>query len=114
MDGEGGENGVWDRKENVKHYNMQRNQVCFHRSSCLALSLSHSRSRCVYPSLTLPLPLRCAVVGGGNVAMDAARCAYRLGADNVYLVYRRSRAEMPAREEEIHHAFEEVGGCVYV
>lgn len=48
-----------------------------------------------------------AVVGGGNVAMDAARCALRLGAENVYLVYRRSREEMPAREEEIHHAFEE-------
>lgn len=48
-----------------------------------------------------------AVVGGGNVAMDAARCAKRLGADNVYIVYRRSEAEMPARKEEIHHAMEE-------
>ncbi|GAB4292491.1 MAG: NADPH-dependent glutamate synthase [Myxococcota bacterium] len=48
-----------------------------------------------------------AVVGGGNVAMDAARTAKRLGAENVYLVYRRSRAEMPARIEEIHHAEEE-------
>lgn len=48
-----------------------------------------------------------AVVGGGNVAMDAARTAMRLGADNVYLIYRRSRAEMPARSEEIHHAEEE-------
>ncbi|HHO75906.1 MAG TPA: NADPH-dependent glutamate synthase [Deltaproteobacteria bacterium] len=48
-----------------------------------------------------------AVVGGGNVAMDAARTAMRLGADNVYLVYRRSRQEMPARIEEIHHAEEE-------
>eukprot|EP00823_Brevimastigomonas_motovehiculus_P009014 TRINITY_DN863_c0_g1_i1.p1 TRINITY_DN863_c0_g1~~TRINITY_DN863_c0_g1_i1.p1 ORF type:complete len:1021 (-),score=294.08 TRINITY_DN863_c0_g1_i1:386-3448(-) len=47
------------------------------------------------------------VVGGGNVAMDAARCAVRMGADNVYLVYRRTRAEMPARAEEIHHAFQE-------
>lgn len=48
-----------------------------------------------------------AVIGGGNVAMDAARCALRLGADNVYIVYRRSEAEMPARLEEIHHAKEE-------
>lgn len=48
-----------------------------------------------------------AVVGGGNVAMDAARCAKRLGAENVYIVYRRSEAEMPARLEEIHHAKEE-------
>ena len=48
-----------------------------------------------------------AVVGGGNVAMDAARCAKRLGADNVYIVYRRSEEEMPARNEEIEHAKEE-------
>ncbi|HOP71953.1 NADPH-dependent glutamate synthase [Thermoclostridium caenicola] len=48
-----------------------------------------------------------AVVGGGNVAMDAARSAKRLGADNVYIVYRRSEAEMPARLEEVHHAKEE-------
>lgn len=48
-----------------------------------------------------------AVVGGGNVAMDAARCAKRLGAENVYIVYRRSEAEMPARKEEVHHAKEE-------
>jgi glutamate synthase (NADPH/NADH) small chain len=48
-----------------------------------------------------------AVVGGGNVAMDAARSAKRLGADNVYIIYRRSEAEMPARVEEIHHAKEE-------
>lgn len=48
-----------------------------------------------------------AVVGGGNVAMDAARCAKRLGAQKVYIVYRRSEAEMPARLEEVHHAKEE-------
>ena len=48
-----------------------------------------------------------AVVGGGNVAMDAARCAKRMGAENVYIVYRRSEEEMPARREEIHHAKEE-------
>ena len=48
-----------------------------------------------------------AVLGGGNVAMDSARMAVRLGAKNVYLVYRRSEKEMPARIEEVHHAKEE-------
>ncbi|HDI51825.1 MAG TPA: NADPH-dependent glutamate synthase, partial [Bacteroidetes bacterium] len=48
-----------------------------------------------------------AVIGGGNTAMDAVRIAKRLGAENAYLIYRRSRAEMPARDEEIHHAQEE-------
>ncbi len=48
-----------------------------------------------------------AVVGGGNVAMDAARCAKRLGAEHVYIIYRRGEEEMPARKEEIHHAKEE-------
>ena len=48
-----------------------------------------------------------AVVGGGNVAMDAARCAKRLGAENVYIVYRRGMEEMPTRKEEVHHAMEE-------
>lgn len=50
---------------------------------------------------------RIAVVGGGNVAMDAARCAKRMGAEKVYIVYRRSMDEIPARAEEIHHAIEE-------
>ena len=48
-----------------------------------------------------------AVVGGGNVAMDAARCAKRLGAEEVSIVYRRSLEELPARKEEVHHAQEE-------
>ena len=48
-----------------------------------------------------------AVVGGGNVAMDAARCAKRLGAEQVYIVYRRGMAELPARKEEVEHAEEE-------
>lgn len=56
-------------------------------------------------------PINCgrnvAVVGGGNVAMDSARVAMRLGAENVYLVYRRSMEELPARAEEVHHAEEE-------
>jgi glutamate synthase (NADPH/NADH) small chain len=46
-------------------------------------------------------------VGAGNVAMDSARTALRLGADNVYIVYRRSEAEIPARAEELEHAKEE-------
>ena len=50
---------------------------------------------------------RVAVVGGGNVAMDAARCAMRLGAEEVYIVYRRSMEELPARREEVEHAEEE-------
>ena len=48
-----------------------------------------------------------AVVGGGNVAMDAARSAMRLGAEHVYIIYRRSEEELPARREEVHHAKEE-------
>jgi glutamate synthase (NADPH/NADH) small chain len=48
-----------------------------------------------------------AVVGGGNVAMDAARCAQRMGAEKVYIIYRRSMDELPARKEEVHHAIEE-------
>ena len=48
-----------------------------------------------------------AVVGAGNVAMDAARCAKRLGAEHVYVVYRRGMEEVPARKEEVHHAQEE-------
>jgi len=62
-----------------------------------------------YPESDTPVRVteNVAVVGGGNVAMDAARCAKRLGAKNVYIVYRRSEEEMPARLEEIHHAKEE-------
>ena len=48
-----------------------------------------------------------AVVGGGNVAIDSARCAKRMGAENVYIIYRRSMNEMPARKEEVEHAIEE-------
>ena len=48
-----------------------------------------------------------AVLGGGNVAMDAARCAKRMGADNVYIIYRRGKEELPARAEEVEHAEQE-------
>ena len=62
-----------------------------------------------FPEYDTPVYLgeKVAVIGGGNVAMDAARCAKRLGAKEVAIVYRRSEAEMPARLEEIHHAKEE-------
>lgn len=63
----------------------------------------------LFPEYDTPIKRgkRVAVVGGGNVAMDSARVALRLGADKVYLIYRRSEAEMPARKAEVHHALEE-------
>ncbi len=62
-----------------------------------------------FPEYDTPIRIgqNVAVVGGGNVAMDAARCAKRLGSENVYIVYRRSEKEMPARDEEIENAVEE-------
>ena len=62
-----------------------------------------------FPEYDTPVkrPSRVAVVGGGNVAMDSARTAIRLGADEVHLVYRRSRTELPARIEEVENAEEE-------
>ncbi|MDI3310394.1 MAG: NADPH-dependent glutamate synthase [Thermoanaerobacterium sp.] len=62
-----------------------------------------------FPNNPTPVKVgkKVAVVGGGNVAMDAARSAKRMGAEEVYIVYRRSEEEMPARLEEIHHAKEE-------
>lgn len=62
-----------------------------------------------FPEYDTPIAVskKVAVLGGGNVAMDSARTALRLGADEVTVVYRRSRKEMPARIEEIHHAEEE-------
>lgn len=60
-----------------------------------------------YNDTPIAVSERVAVIGGGNVAMDVARTAARLGAKDVYLIYRRSEAEMPARVEEIHHAKEE-------
>lgn len=62
-----------------------------------------------FPAVDTPIPLgkHVAVLGAGNVAMDSARTAMRLGAESVRIVYRRSRDEMPARAAEIHHAEEE-------
>ena len=61
------------------------------------------------PEYDTPIKLgkKVAIVGGGNVAMDAARTAKRLGADEVYIIYRRGEDELPARKEEVHHAKEE-------
>ncbi|MEE9440841.1 MAG: FAD-dependent oxidoreductase, partial [Candidatus Thermoplasmatota archaeon] len=63
----------------------------------------------LYPQHYTPIALgrNVTVVGGGNVAMDSARCALRTGAESVTIVYRRAREQMPARDEEIHHAEEE-------
>ncbi len=62
-----------------------------------------------FPEYPTPVKIgeRVAVIGGGNVAMDAARTAKRLGAKEVYIVYRRGEEELPARKEEVHHAKEE-------
>jgi glutamate synthase (NADPH/NADH) small chain len=63
----------------------------------------------LFPKYDTPLRVgkKVAVIGGGNVAMDGARCALRLGAEEVYIVYRRSEAELPARKEEVENAMEE-------
>jgi glutamate synthase (NADPH/NADH) small chain len=63
----------------------------------------------LFPSFDTPIkrPRKVSVVGGGNVAMDSARTALRLGADEVHIVYRRSRDELPARLEEVENAEEE-------
>jgi glutamate synthase (NADPH/NADH) small chain len=63
----------------------------------------------LFPDYDTPLQIgrKVAVVGGGNVAMDSARCSLRFGAEEVYIVYRRSREEMPARLEEVENAEEE-------
>lgn len=62
-----------------------------------------------FPDFDTPIRIgkSVAVIGGGNTAMDAVRTAKRLGAEHAYLIYRRSRSEMPARQEEIHHAEQE-------
>ncbi|MHB8092425.1 MAG: NADPH-dependent glutamate synthase [Syntrophales bacterium] len=62
-----------------------------------------------FPEYDTPVRIgkRVAVIGGGNVAMDSARCALRLGAEKVYIIYRRSEVELPARHEEVENAQEE-------
>ncbi len=73
------------------------------------LTRSNLMKAYLFPKYDTPIIMgkNVAVVGGGNVAMDSVRTALRLGAENAYLVYRRSKKEMPARTEEVHHAEEE-------
>ncbi|MCG2788500.1 MAG: FAD-dependent oxidoreductase, partial [Actinomycetia bacterium] len=70
------------------------------------LTRSNLMKAYIFPNWDTPIKKarKVAVIGGGNVALDSARTAKRLGAENVYLIYRRGEAEMPARIEEIHHA----------
>ncbi len=73
------------------------------------LTRSNLMKAYLFPKYDTPIVLgkNVAVIGGGNVAMDSARTALRLGADNAYIIYRRSLEEMPARKEEVHHAEQE-------
>jgi len=73
------------------------------------LTRSNLMKAYLFPEYDTPIVLgkNVAVIGGGNVAMDSVRTALRLGADNAYIIYRRSEVELPARKEEVHHAHEE-------
>jgi glutamate synthase (NADPH) small chain len=73
------------------------------------LTRSNLMKAYLFPKYDTPIVLgkNVAVIGGGNVAMDSARTALRLGAENSYIIYRRSHEEMPARKEEVHHAEQE-------
>ncbi|MGD9551937.1 MAG: FAD-dependent oxidoreductase, partial [Candidatus Caldatribacteriota bacterium] len=73
------------------------------------LTRSNLMKAYLFPEYDTPIKVRkrAATIGAGNVAMDAARTALRLGAEKSYIVYRRSRKEVPARVEEVHHAEEE-------
>ncbi|MBE0701334.1 MAG: NADPH-dependent glutamate synthase, partial [Acholeplasmataceae bacterium] len=81
-------NGVFSANEFLTRVNLMK---AYHESSATPIQMAE----------------KVAVIGGGNVAMDAARCAKRLGAKEVYIIYRRSMKELPARHEEIEHAKEE-------
>ncbi|MGD8395350.1 MAG: NADPH-dependent glutamate synthase, partial [Candidatus Eiseniibacteriota bacterium] len=92
-----------------KFMNIPGESLCGVYSANEYLTRSNLMRAFEFPISDTPLQRsrRVAVVGGGNVAMDAARTALRLGAERVTIVYRRSEAEMPARIEEVHHAREE-------
>lgn len=81
-------NGVYSANEFLTRVNLMK---AYHQDSPTPVSVGK----------------KVAVIGGGNVAMDAARTAVRLGAEEVYIVYRRGEEELPARAEEVHHAKEE-------
>ena len=82
-------------------------KACAWRRSVFTFPVSHRAY--TFPECDTPIRIgkKVAVIGGGNVAMDSARSALRLGAEEVYIVYRRSRKELPARKEEIENAEEE-------
>jgi len=73
------------------------------------LTRSNLMKAYAFPEYDTPIKIgkRAATIGAGNVAMDSARTALRLGAEKSYIIYRRSRKEVPARSEEVHHAEEE-------
>jgi glutamate synthase (NADPH/NADH) small chain len=89
--------------------NLPGENLCGIYSANEYLTRSNLMKAYKFPEYDTPIALgkNVAVIGAGNVAMDSARTALRLGADTVKIVYRRSRAEMPARAEEAHHAEEE-------
>jgi glutamate synthase (NADPH/NADH) small chain len=89
--------------------NIPGENLCGIYSSNEFLTRTNLMKAYLYPEYDTPLEMgnRVAVIGGGNVAMDSARCALRLGAREVYVIYRRSEAEMPARREEVENAMEE-------
>ncbi|MEW6368145.1 MAG: NADPH-dependent glutamate synthase [Acidobacteriota bacterium] len=92
-----------------KFMNIPGENLCGVYSANEYLTRSNLMRAFEFPKSDTPLKNsdRVAVIGGGNVAMDSARTAKRLGASTVYIVYRRSEKEMPARIEEVHHAKEE-------
>jgi len=89
--------------------NIPGENLCGIYSANEYLTRSNLMKAYLFPQYDTPIAhgKNVAVIGGGNVAMDSARTALRLGADNVHIVYRRSKTELPARAEEVHHAEEE-------
>jgi len=89
--------------------NIPGENLCGIYSANEYLTRSNLMKAYLFPEYDTPIALgkNVAVIGGGNVAMDSARTALRLGADNVHIVYRRSKTELPARGEEVHHAEQE-------
>ncbi len=89
--------------------NIPGENLCGIYSANEYLTRSNLMKAYLFPEYDTPIARgkNVAVIGGGNVAMDSARTALRLGADNVHIVYRRSKTELPARAEEAHHAEEE-------
>jgi glutamate synthase (NADPH/NADH) small chain len=89
--------------------NLPGENLCGIYSANEYLTRSNLMKAYLFPEYDTPIARgkNVVTIGGGNVAMDSARTALRLGADNSYIVYRRSRDELPARAEEVHHAEEE-------